>query len=275
MKRHRIFAFDFDTRAHTLAPIPDEWEEPVKQQHRQNQARTIDGLREQFGAADFEEKFQNFRDLGAKPLSIVAFHNRFYEQSRRAFVQCQYYPALTGITALGERVLNHLVLGLRDYYKGSEIYKRIYRKDSFDNWELAIDALNEWNVLTPETDAHFRTLLKLRNEAVHFNPGTEENDRALALEALAVFGRIVESQFAALGQVPWLFVPPGEIYIRKEWEQSPFIQLVYLPSTMKVGYRHKVISAFPWKVEDVDNYEADEVSDEEFAALRKDHQNAG
>jgi hypothetical protein len=274
MKRYRLLGADFDSRAITLAPIPDHWEENVKALHRQNQARTVERLRREFGELNFDAKLQNFKDLGAKPFSVIAFHNRFYAQARSSFVSCQYYPALTAIGALGERVLNHLVLRLRDEYKLSESYRRVYRKDSFDNWELAIDALHEWGVLTPEAEGHFRELSRRRNAAIHFNPETEVNDRQLALEALFLFGRIVETQFSGFGQLPWLFTPPGEVYIRKEWESAPFIKLVYLPGAVHVGYRNRVVSVVPWRIEDDGAYEPGEISDDEFVARRVAFQNS-
>lgn len=268
MKRYRIIGFDFDTLVRSLDPISDEWEEQVKALHRQNRERTIAGLKFENGELRFEEKLQNFIDLGAKPFSVLAFHNSFFAQSRAAFVQCQYYPALTGVCALGERVLNHLVLGLRDQYKVSASYKYVYRKDSFDRWEVAIDALAEWKVLTPEAEGHFRQLCQLRNNALHFNLETERNVRSDALSALLTFGKVVETQFAALGQLPWLFMPPGEVYVRKEWEPAPFIQLVYVPNAAYVGPKHQVVSVFPWKVADANEYDPVEVTDEEFANLR-------
>lgn len=268
MKRYRVLGFDFDTRVRTLDPILDEWDEQVKALHRQNRERTIAGLQDEFGARGFDEKFKNFIDLGAKPFSVIAFHNRFFGQARAAFVHGQYYPALTGVCALGERVLNHLMLGLRDHFKDSAHYKHVYRKDSFDNWELAIDALRDWGVLTHPAEQHFRELSQRRNQAIHFNVQTESNAREGALAALLAFGRILEAQFAGVGQLPWLFMPPGEVYIRKAWEQHPFIQLVYLPNSLHVGYRHKVVSVFPWKVEDPEDYESHEVSDDDFATLR-------
>jgi hypothetical protein len=274
LKRYRLLGFDFDTRVRSLDPIPDEWEEQVKVLHRANRERTLAGLKDEYGSRGFDQKLQNFVDLGAKPFSIIAFHNRFYAQARSAFVAGQYYPALTSIAALGERVLNHLVLGLREHFKASEIYRRVYRKDSFDNWELALDALHEWQILTPEAEAHFRLLWRQRNEALHFNPGTEVNDRLLALQALQLFGQIVECQFACFGALPWLFTPPGEVYIRRDWERQQFIRLVYLPNALHVGYKHKVVSAFPWRIEDNEDYEAREVSDEDFTDLRVQHQNA-
>lgn len=268
MKRYRVVSFDFDTRVRTLDPIPEEWDDQVKALHRQNRERTIAGLSLEYGALRFAEKLQNFIDIGAKPFSVLAFHNRFYAQARSAFVQCQYYPALTGVCALGERVLNHLVLGLRDHYKASASYKHVYRKASFDRWEIAIDALAEWKVLTAEAEEHFRQLCGMRNEALHFNLETERNVRADALNALLTFGKVVDTQFAAFGDLPWLFTPPGEVYIRKEWESAPFIQLVYVPNAIHVGPKHQVVSVFPWKVEDPAEYEPIEISDEEFGRLR-------
>lgn len=274
MKRYRLLGFDFDTRLRALDPIQDHWEETVKELHRANREGMLQGFRREHGEARFEEKLQNFVDLGVKPFSVIAFHNRFYAQARGAFIDRHYYPALTGVVALGERVLNQLVLGLRDQYKNSAIYRRVYRKDSFDNWELAIEALHEWNVLTPTVEQHFRELWRKRNEALHFNPETDGNARAQALAALLQFGSIIEGQFSSIGPLPWLFTPPGEIYVRQTWEQVPFIQLVYLPNALHVGYKHQVVSAFPWRIEDAGPYEDRAVSDEEFTELRVEHQRA-
>jgi hypothetical protein len=199
---------------------------------------------------------------------VIAYHNTFFAQARAAFVGGQYYPALTGVTALGERVLNHLVLALRDHYTGSAIYRRVHRKDSFDNWYLAIDALHEWGVLTEAAEAQFRQLAQRRNEALHFNPETAPNVRALALEALLQFGRIIDAQFPCFGAHPWLFTPPGEVYIRKEWERVPFIQLVYVPNAVHVGFKHRVVGAYPWRIDEANDYEEREVDDDEFTKLR-------
>jgi hypothetical protein len=271
LKRYRLLGFDFDTRVRSLDPIPDEWEEQVKVLHRANRERTLAGLIEEYGSRDFDQKLQNFIDLGVKPFSVIAFHNRLYAQARSAFIAGHYYPAITSIAALGERVLNHLILGLREHYKKSTIYRRVYRKESFDNWELALDALHEWKILTPEAEAHFRLLWGQRNDALHFNPETEANARPLALQALHLFAQIVECQFSCFGALPWLFTPPGEVYIRRDWEGHPFIQLLYLPNARLVGYKHKVVSALPWQIEDNEDYEAHEVSDEDFTNLRVQH----
>lgn len=272
MKRFRVIVVDFDSRALTLDVIQDHWEDRVKELHRQNQERAIARLKAEYGELGFETKLENFKALGAKPFSVVAYHNRFLSQSRQAFVCGQYYPALTGVCALGERILNHLIIGLRDSFKSSSLYKKVYRKDSFDYWPLVIDVLAEWNVLTPEAAASFRRLNEKRNNALHFNLATEVNDRELALEAIKNLEEIVSCQFSGFGLLPWLLPSPGECFIKKGFEASPFVQLVYLPNCVRLGYKHVVTRIFPWEFEDVDDYPDQEISDEEFIRLRQEFQ---
>ncbi len=263
---------DFDARVNSLKdPIPDEWEESVKEQHRNNKRQTQEALIHGFGAAGYHAKRQNFIDLDAKPFSIVAFHNRFFEQVRSAFVIGAYYPALTGACALGERILNHLVLTLRDDFKSSREYKKLYNKDSFDRWEVPIDALASWDVLLPEVVEDFRKLKDTRNGSLHFRPEVDANDRELALEAIKLLSEIIGKQFSAFGPQPWFIKGiPGEIYIRKDKENDPFIQHVYLPNCLQVGYKHQVVSVIPrFVVNDDFEYEDREITDDEFCDLRK------
>src|SRR6476469_6806260 len=159
MKRFRIFGFDFDTRVHALTTeIQDFWKEDVKARHLQNRLETEQALVRRFGETAAEQKKQNFIVLGPKPLSVLAFHNKFFDQIRTSFVMDGYYPALTAACALGERILNHLILILRDDFKATPQYKRLYKKDSFDNWDIAIDTLAAWDVLLPDVVTEFRKL---------------------------------------------------------------------------------------------------------------------
>src|SRR5262245_53677490 len=129
MKRYRIFTFDLDRRALTLTQyVSESWDEDAKRMHQQNEIQTIAGLLMQFGSYASEAKIQNFIDLGPKPISILAFHNKFFDQVRNAFVVGAYYPALTAACALGERILNHLILLLREDFKATPEYKKVYDK---------------------------------------------------------------------------------------------------------------------------------------------------
>lgn len=270
MKRFQIFGFDFDTRVHTLTTeIEDHWEERVKEQWRQNRSQTEQALIYQFGEADAEQKKQNFIALGPKPLSVLAFHNKFFEQIRVSFVIGGYYPALTAACALGERILNHLILILRDDFKATPQYKRVCKKDSFDNWDIAIDTLAAWDVLLPDVVTEFRNLRDRRNDAIHFRPEVDENDRALALDSIKTLGGIIGNQFCAFGPQPWFITGvPGEVYIKKDWENSPFVRKVYLPNCVAVGPQHKIESVMPWVVRDDFPYEKRDITDEQFCSLR-------
>jgi len=280
MKRYRILAFlDFDTRSLILSqPIREEWEEKVKAQHRQNRENTIRNLKAEFGELQADQKIQNFVDLGPKPFSIIAFHNAFFAQVRTSFVVGSYYPALTGACGLGERILNHLILALRDDFRSTAEYKMVYRKDSFDDWTLAIDTLTAWDVLLPKAVDGFRELMRKRHEALHFRPETDHNVRQLALEAITCLQQIIGEQFSGFGPQPWFITGiPGEIYIKKEWEAKPFIKKVYLPNGPLVGPHHRIESLHPQlRIIDPDHARAGpEISDDEFVRTRKAYNDGG
>lgn len=86
-------------------------------------------------------------------MSLLTYHNGLHEQARRAFVTGAYYPALVAACALGERILNHLVLDMRDSFKSSDHYKKVYRKDSLDDWPFAVVVLTDWKVLVDSVGA--------------------------------------------------------------------------------------------------------------------------
>lgn len=271
MKRFRVSTIDFDTRANMLAIVIEEhWEEHIKELHRRNQRLIVEGLRTEFGEDRFEHKLANFIELGAKPLSIVAFHNKFSEQVRRAFIVGAYYPSLLGACGLGERILNHLVLTLRDDFRDTPGYKRVASKDSFANWRIPIDVLLAWGVLRKEVVSLFEELNAVRNRAVHFDPPTERNDRSLALKAVHCLNRIIESQFGSFGALPW-FIPEtrGAAYIARSAESDPFIRRVYVPNSDYVGPWHTPVLVRGGKVHITDDYLYEDrvISDEEFRDL--------
>jgi hypothetical protein len=164
MKRYRVLSMSFDTRALFL--------------DREN---TLNGLREQFGSAGFSQKLENFKALGPKAISVFAFHNVFLEQARDAFVIGAYYPAATAACALGERILNHLVLRLRGHFTSTPEYKLVHAKESFDDWERAVSVLESWGVLLPKAAEDFRQLARIRHFVLHFNLATDLFDRDVGL----------------------------------------------------------------------------------------------
>ena len=270
MKRYRILQFDFDSRANLLSLELGEGCDDTQRLANEERKESIRaGLLQEYGTLGAEQKLRNFVELGPKPLSILAFHNAFSQQVRHAFVVGAYYPALTGACALGERILNHLVLLLRKHYKHTAEYKSVARKQSFDNWKTAIQALEAWRVLLPEAAAAFRELESIRNRAIHFDPAVDSDDRQRALEAIAALDAIIASQFAAFFSSHW-FIPdiPGAAYIRKELEAEPFVKEVYLPNALLLGPRATVgLNHDHVTVDDPDALSIEAISDDAFRQL--------
>lgn len=272
MKRYRILEMSFDSRPWMLGEeISESWEPKVQEQWRENRRHITEAVLAEYGHLQAEMKLRNFVDSGRIPFSVFAFHNRFVEQIRRSFVMGAYYPALTGACALGERILNHLVILLRDEFRTTPEYKRVRSKDSFDNWELAIGTLGAWNILLPDAAAAFRELQTIRTRSIHFRPEVDMNDRQMALEARGCLLRIVELQFGAGGGKAWTMPEtPGEIFIKKEAESWPFVKHVYLSNCHLVGPRHTpAFEGGKLVVHDDHQYDDREVSDDEYREMRK------
>ena len=268
MRRYRLFAFDMDPRSDLLQMLRNSETATLE---NANYQRMIKGLKLQFGELNFDNKLQNLFAIGSKPHSVVAYHNKLLEQIRNSFVLGSFYPALVGACALGERILNHLLINLRDRFKLTPEYKGIYKKDSFANWDVAIKTLSSWKILLPTVTSDYGLLKKRRNDSVHFNLDTEESEKKEALEAITLIQNIIWQQFSGFGDQPWFITDiPGEIYIKSSWESNPFIQLVYLPSSFYVGYKHTIErSPDGLRIKDDFNYEEGVLTDEEFSSRKK------
>lgn len=168
--------------------------------------------------------------------------------------------------------MNHLILDLRDFYRDSPKYKKICRKSSFDDWEISIGALEAWGVLLPAAITAFRALKFLRHRSIHFNNSTYSTVREDALCAILHLREIIDQQFSAFGDRPWFIRGTrGQIFIRRDCEEIPFIKIFYLPSCPLVGPYFQLY--FPdgpnlsaRQVHDFPDYGDGEWTDEEFAA---------
>jgi len=273
MKRYRVFAFHWDSTGDLLNREPtEEWSEEANELHRQDRERMIEGLTLRYGKWVIEEKLENLQTIGGQAFSIVAYHNRFYAQAREAFIIGAYYPALTAACALGERILNHLILGLRDDYKGQPGWSEFETVTSSSNWRAMIRTLENSGILLPAAAIEFRALMNARHRAIHFNPATAEKDREFANEALKQLDKIITVQFGAFGFQPW-FIPDvaGAAYIRKEWESNPFVRLVYIPASWPVGPHHWMeYEEGKWSIHDREDYEEREITDTEYFRLQEE-----
>ena len=269
-RRYLSWGMDFDSRSAMLSlVIREEWADEVKAQHRLSSESIQKGLIAEFGEHSAKAKLENFIAINTKPLSVLSHHNALYHQIREAFVIEAYYPALVGACALGERILNHLILDMRPHFSTTSEYKKVYRKDSFDDWHVSIDVLEAWKVLLPETVAEFRALVPLRNRSIHFNLKTYGKLREDALSAVLHMRTIIEKQFGSFGLQPWFIRgTKGNLFIRKDYEDHPFVSTYFLPNCPFVGpYFGMEYSPAGWKVHDRPNYGEGSWTDDEFAEV--------
>jgi hypothetical protein len=268
MRRYHPFSFDFDSSPLSLNDPEEHWDEQVKHTHRESRAQQIKRLEQKYGSLHIEDVVKNVIDLGAKSMSLLTYHNQFHEQARRSFVAGEYYPALVAACALGERILNHLVLDLRNSFKSSEHYRKVYRKDSFDNWPFAIGVLTDWKVLADGVGAEFLELGELRNRSIHFNPETYESLREDALAALQRLNAIIAKQFGYFGLQPWFIEDtPGAQFVKRAYETDPFVCTYVIRRSGFVGplYGMELTQQGYWIHLDYADYGDGALTDEEFA----------
>lgn len=271
-RRYRVMSFSFDLRSRSMdLEIEDHWDEEIKEQHRENHRKLIAGFAAEFGAEGLDAKLANFRSLGVEPISVYSVHNELLQQVRRAFVIGAYYPALVGAASLGERILNQIMLALRDKYFGTHAAtKRVRNKKSLNDWDALVQTLRAWDVISDVVAAKFLDLKQLRHNSVHFGiPNLHESGgRGEALKAIALLQEIIGERFGTFA--PQLLIPgtSGVFYLRRVVEDEPFVREFYLPSCALLSPRGGYQSMVPVIVEDDLDYDMNtQLSDSEFIGL--------
>lgn len=267
MKRYRFLRFSIDSSRNVFSSsIPTELKDRMQEEQRVH-------LVEQYGREAFEEKFARWLAIPKPVLSVVDEHTFLLADIERSYVSGAQYSALTGACSLGERIFNHIILRVRDSYKGHPQYKHVYRSGSFNDWNLAIETLVQWNILDAEGEQLYRELHMLRNATVHFQD-KEQNLEVMAKQGVELINKIVSRLFSiSPGNkfISWCEVP-GEMYLRKEYESIPFVREFYIPSAILVGYKHTIANTPGPKfvVQDSNEYPDTDISDAEFVRLRRE-----
>lgn len=222
-----------------------------------------------YGNADIQEKLKRYLSFKPPSLRVIPQYHDLLQEIEDSYVYGLYYPTLTSACCLGERIFNMLIIRLRHYYKKSKHYKHIYNKESFDDWKKSIDILWDWKVITSkDIRTKYRKLASIRHNVIHFN--RLKDIEVKALDVLAIVYDITTYFFAVGHREDIYFWCPGEVYIRKEAEQNPFVREMILPHCSLVGYEHRIESVNNQLIARDNNiYEQKEISDGQFADLRK------
>jgi hypothetical protein len=237
-RRYLPIQYKFDTRARILSmEIPEEWEPAMREQWLGMQQGIREGLIHQHGAEAYDRKVTDFTDLDVGPWSILDEHNVFLGQTRVAFTQGAYYPALVGACALGERILNELVLRLRDDFANHPTTAEIAGRRSLSDWNRGIEVLVTWSVLDDATATQFNELRKLRNKSVHYGEHLRGGDaREDALQALRLIQDCIQALFAPMGGPPrFIDGTIGQSFLSSASEAEPLVRRFFLPNCALVS----------------------------------------
>jgi hypothetical protein len=252
---YRVLNFAVDLRVNSLRDdLPKEVQEVI-----------ISDLKTMWGEFDFDSKLNRFIKLN---LALAGIPDEYYDLlfSVVSSYCCGYfYPAMTGSGSLGERILNRLLLKIRSYFKSSEHYKKVYRKDSFHNWDYPILVLKDWGIISDEVSVAFQTLKQYRNDSIHYQDGYDfESNSHDAIKALAT---IIDKQFNYITRKDlfWVFDIPGEIWLKSAFVNNPFVAEFVLPHCIQLTPFDEPTANPPFWATDVP---LKPLSDEEFIKLR-------
>ncbi len=216
---YRVFNFAVDTRARILN------NESLKEAH----TNIVDGLRKEWGPHQFASKLQRFKNLNLSFLGIPEEYYNLLWDVVSSYCCGRFYPAMTSAGALGERILNRLIIKTRDYFKTYSQYKKIHRKNSFDQWDVPIQILTDWKIIDSSVSIAFSNLKKFRNDSIHYNDGYDFEVNSHV--AVALLAEIIDKQFNYERRTDLFFVfdVPGEIFLRSDRLNDPFVKEFVIP----------------------------------------------
>ena len=136
----------------------------------------IEVLATEYGSRYVEAKFHRWLEVEPPILCAPPSYHPLLLEVESSYIHGDFYPALTAACTLGERILNELLLDLRDDYRSSARFKDVAGKEWLQNWRTAVSVLSDWKVIDDPTAMRFTELLGIRNPTVH---GGELSGRAV------------------------------------------------------------------------------------------------
>lgn len=261
LPRFTRFSFDF-------TPNMLKGDENDQSAHERLKGRLI----EEHGEEAIDDKYLRWREVSRANMWVLEEFNQFLDEITKAYVQGYYYLSITGACCLTERILNRLVVKLKKHHKTSPRYKLFYdREQQIQNWGLLIATLEEWGVFTDEQVSICKKLHRYRNDTVHYIPDYDFENAAPTVIKLTT--RLIDSLFSVLdrGDTYHIFTVPGEIWVKEERLNDPFVQEFILPCCSMGG----AVSQFDYEKNEYleDGAIVGNLTEEEFIRIRTDYGN--
>lgn len=186
-------------------------------------------LKAELGEYDFDVKFQRWKQIDYPPLGLLDEYPAKITQIINAFSMGYSYPALTSACCLAERILNRLVLRCRDHFKSHPDYKKIYRKESFDDWDRMLGLISDWDLIPEKAVELFQELMPIRHQSIHYNDSYDFD--SVAPVAINKLIAAVTEVFGVINRkdIYLVFDVPGEVWVRSEAESIPFVKEFVIP----------------------------------------------
>ncbi len=198
-----------------------------------NYARTI--ITHKYGIEDLEDKIVRWKEINSSRLWLIHDFDPYVEEMIQTYIAGNFYPVASACTTLAERIANLLILKLKNSYNqellDSENKKYVYSRDqSWQNHDRSMEVLETWGVLSGEQKKLFTNLYKIRSRSVHFQ--TDFDAKKDASDAIKSLHELIDSYFNQMKRTDLMrvFEIPGEIWVREEKINDPFVKAFVLPN---------------------------------------------
>jgi hypothetical protein len=260
-RRYRPASFQIDARRGL-------YDTPYGQRYAADDATHLQAA---YGIEDFDAKFRRWKNIAYPTLGIIDEYSKKIEQIINSYTMGYVYPAVTSACCLAERILNRLVLRCRHHFKAHPEYKRIYRKDSFDDWGVMLNVIEQWQLIPPKAIELFRDLMPIRHQTIHYNDGYDFD--AIIVPTINKLIEAIGEVFGVLNRkdIYLVFDVPGEVWVRSQAERLPFVKEFVLPHCYRAHAVHDIDFAKGLITERLGKIGP--LTDEEFVKLRKSSTN--
>ncbi|MDP1814018.1 MAG: hypothetical protein Q8K92_06175 [Leadbetterella sp.] len=195
-----------------------------------------------YGFRNVEEKIKRKNEINEVKLWLIYDFDKYFEEIRDSYIIESFYPVATSCTALAERLVNLFIIKMRGMYDKSllnfKLQEYVFKRDQ--NWQsfiLNMQVLKAWGLLSIDQKSWFNTLLDIRNRAVHYQSTfSSESD---SLEAIKTLHQILDSYFSPFARKDILrvFEVPGEIWVKEDCLDNPFVKAFVLPCCNQAASR--------------------------------------